>query len=101
MPTPYEKEMERLPKLLAEVEIDEDLDFDNEDNAPEDVLEENISDHESFSLPTAGVMRKFGEWCHPAQVSSSSSDRSSIFRSVCQNSPCVALKRDVNITKLN
>ncbi|GBN60642.1 hypothetical protein AVEN_28771-1 [Araneus ventricosus] len=40
--------MERLSKLLAEVETDEDPDFDNEDNGPEDHLEENFSDHESF-----------------------------------------------------
>lgn len=40
--------MEPLRKLLAEVETDEDLDFDNEDNGPEDVLEENISFHKSF-----------------------------------------------------
>ncbi|GBL83873.1 hypothetical protein AVEN_176797-1, partial [Araneus ventricosus] len=43
MPTPYEKEMERLRKLLAEVETDEDPDFEGEDNGSEDV-----SDHESF-----------------------------------------------------
>ncbi|GBN46012.1 hypothetical protein AVEN_105163-1, partial [Araneus ventricosus] len=42
------KEMERLRKLLAEVETDEDPDCDNEDNGPEDVLEEIFSDHESF-----------------------------------------------------
>ncbi|GBM06640.1 hypothetical protein AVEN_190863-1 [Araneus ventricosus] len=42
-----EKEVERLRKLLAEVETDEDPDFDNEDNGPEDVLEENFSDHKS------------------------------------------------------
>ncbi|GBN15596.1 hypothetical protein AVEN_24259-1 [Araneus ventricosus] len=48
MPTPYEKEMERLQKLLAEVETDEDTDFDNEYNGPEDVLKEFFSDHESF-----------------------------------------------------
>ncbi|GBM81525.1 hypothetical protein AVEN_227778-1 [Araneus ventricosus] len=35
MPTPFEKEMERLYKLLAEVETDEDS--------------ENFSDHENFS----------------------------------------------------
>ncbi|GBO06963.1 hypothetical protein AVEN_133197-1 [Araneus ventricosus] len=40
--------MERLRKLLAEVEIDENSDFDNEDNGSEDVLEEIFSDHESF-----------------------------------------------------
>ncbi|GBL82119.1 hypothetical protein AVEN_162538-1, partial [Araneus ventricosus] len=40
MPPPYEKEMERLRKFLAEVETDEDPDFDNEDNGPEDALEE-------------------------------------------------------------
>ncbi|GBM32016.1 hypothetical protein AVEN_161810-1 [Araneus ventricosus] len=40
---------ERLRKPLAEVETDEDSDFDNEDNRPEDVLEENFSDFESFS----------------------------------------------------
>ncbi|GBM89643.1 hypothetical protein AVEN_109634-1 [Araneus ventricosus] len=49
MTTPYEKEMECLRKLLAEVEIDEDSDFDNEDNGHGDVLEENFSDHECFS----------------------------------------------------
>ncbi|GBN02826.1 hypothetical protein AVEN_216786-1 [Araneus ventricosus] len=49
MPTSYEKEMECLRKLLAEVETDEDSNFDNEDNGPEDILEENFSDHESFS----------------------------------------------------
>ncbi|GBN55715.1 hypothetical protein AVEN_13218-1, partial [Araneus ventricosus] len=49
MPTPFQKEMERLHKLLAEIETDEDSDFDNEDNEPEDILEENFSDHESFS----------------------------------------------------
>ncbi|GBM05095.1 hypothetical protein AVEN_210804-1 [Araneus ventricosus] len=42
-------EMECLRKLLAEVETDEDSDFGNEDNGPEDVIEENFSDHESFS----------------------------------------------------
>ncbi|GBN36625.1 hypothetical protein AVEN_136409-1 [Araneus ventricosus] len=31
MPASYGKEMERLRKLLAEVETDEDSDFDNED----------------------------------------------------------------------
>ncbi|GBL76626.1 hypothetical protein AVEN_221140-1, partial [Araneus ventricosus] len=40
---------ERLRKFLAEVETDEDSDFDNEDNGPGDVSEENISDHENFS----------------------------------------------------
>ncbi|GBL99833.1 hypothetical protein AVEN_162838-1 [Araneus ventricosus] len=45
MPTPYELEIEYLRKFLAEVETDEDSDFDN---GPEDVLEENFSDHESF-----------------------------------------------------
>ncbi|GBN21031.1 hypothetical protein AVEN_202505-1 [Araneus ventricosus] len=40
--------MERLRKLLAEFETDEDPDFDNEDNGPEDVLEEISSDHDSF-----------------------------------------------------
>ncbi|GBN73626.1 hypothetical protein AVEN_35485-1 [Araneus ventricosus] len=48
MPTPYEKEMECLRKLLAEVETDEDPDFDNEGNGPEDDLEEIFSDHENF-----------------------------------------------------
>ncbi|GBN43786.1 hypothetical protein AVEN_87723-1 [Araneus ventricosus] len=49
MPTSYEKEMQRLRKLLDEVESDEDSDFDNEDNGSEDILEENFSDHASFS----------------------------------------------------
>ncbi|GBM61629.1 hypothetical protein AVEN_122247-1 [Araneus ventricosus] len=48
MTTIYEKEMERLRKLLAEVETDEDPNFDNKNNGPGDVLEENFSDHESF-----------------------------------------------------
>ncbi|GBL91908.1 hypothetical protein AVEN_164214-1 [Araneus ventricosus] len=46
MKTPYEKEMERLHTFFAEVETDEDPDFDN---GEEDVLEDNFSDHESFS----------------------------------------------------
>ncbi|GBN42358.1 hypothetical protein AVEN_101687-1 [Araneus ventricosus] len=50
MPTPYEKEMKRLHKLLAEVETHKNPDFDNEGNGPEDVLEEIFFlDHESFS----------------------------------------------------
>ncbi|GBM24725.1 hypothetical protein AVEN_141800-1 [Araneus ventricosus] len=48
-PTSYEKEIERLRKLFAEVETEGDSDFDNEDNGPEDILEENFSNHESFS----------------------------------------------------
>ncbi|GBN65780.1 hypothetical protein AVEN_17838-1 [Araneus ventricosus] len=48
----------------------------------------------------AAVARKFGEGV-PAQVSSSSSDRGSNLRGPSQNSPRVASKRDVNITKLN
>ncbi|GBM98996.1 hypothetical protein AVEN_133368-1 [Araneus ventricosus] len=40
--------MERLRKILAEVETDEEQDFDNEDNGLEDVLDEIFSDHESF-----------------------------------------------------
>ncbi|GBN19525.1 hypothetical protein AVEN_76265-1 [Araneus ventricosus] len=50
--------------------------------------------------PPADVGRKFGEWM-PAQVPSSSSDRGSKLRGLSQNSPRVASKRDVNITKLN
>ncbi|GBM97627.1 hypothetical protein AVEN_129849-1 [Araneus ventricosus] len=49
LPNPYEKEIERLSKLLAEVGTDEDSEFDNEDIGSEDVLEVNFSDHESFS----------------------------------------------------
>ncbi|GBO32750.1 hypothetical protein AVEN_174628-1, partial [Araneus ventricosus] len=45
MPTPYEKEMESLRKLLVEIETRKDSDFDN---GPEDVLGDNFSDHESF-----------------------------------------------------
>ncbi|GBN72904.1 hypothetical protein AVEN_57803-1 [Araneus ventricosus] len=41
--------MGRLRKLLAEVETGEESNFDNEDNGPEDVLEEILLDHESFS----------------------------------------------------
>ncbi|GBN04665.1 hypothetical protein AVEN_221094-1, partial [Araneus ventricosus] len=48
MPTLYEKEMESLRKLLAEVQTDEDRDFDNEGNRHDNVLEENFSDHGSF-----------------------------------------------------
>ncbi|GBN44597.1 hypothetical protein AVEN_190989-1 [Araneus ventricosus] len=47
-----------------------------------------------------GVAWKFGKGV-PAQVSSSSSDRGSKLRGPSQNSPRVAAKRDVNITKLN
>ncbi|GBM48310.1 hypothetical protein AVEN_266260-1 [Araneus ventricosus] len=50
--------------------------------------------------PPAGMVRKFGEEM-PAQVSSSSFDRSSKLRCTSQNSPRVALKREVNITKVN
>ncbi|GBN60745.1 hypothetical protein AVEN_37925-1 [Araneus ventricosus] len=49
MSTAYEKEMERLRKLLAEVQTNEYSDHENEDNLPEDVWEENFSDHECFS----------------------------------------------------
>ncbi|GBO09980.1 hypothetical protein AVEN_205049-1, partial [Araneus ventricosus] len=49
MPTSYEKEVERLRKLFAELETDEDSDFGNEGNRPEDILEESFSNHESFS----------------------------------------------------
>ncbi|GBN97578.1 hypothetical protein AVEN_201563-1 [Araneus ventricosus] len=48
MPAPYEKEMERLRRLLAEVETDEGSDFENEDNGSENNLEDNFSDRESF-----------------------------------------------------
>ncbi|GBL72113.1 hypothetical protein AVEN_163408-1 [Araneus ventricosus] len=48
-PISYEKEMERLRKLLAGVKTDEDSDFENEDNGPEDNLEDNFSNHENFS----------------------------------------------------
>ncbi|GBO11827.1 hypothetical protein AVEN_224339-1 [Araneus ventricosus] len=50
--------------------------------------------------PPVVVVLKFGEGV-PAQVSSSSSDRGSKLRGPSQNSPRVASKRDVNITKLN
>ncbi|GBL77757.1 hypothetical protein AVEN_152970-1 [Araneus ventricosus] len=48
LPTPYEREIERLRKLPVEVETDEDPDFDNEDNGPEDALKKIFSDHESL-----------------------------------------------------
>ncbi|GBN10730.1 hypothetical protein AVEN_208153-1 [Araneus ventricosus] len=41
--------MELLHKLLAEIETDEDSDFQNEDNGPENNLENNFSNHEIFS----------------------------------------------------
>ncbi|GBM57799.1 hypothetical protein AVEN_262570-1 [Araneus ventricosus] len=50
--------------------------------------------------PPVGVARKFGEEV-PAQTSSSPSDRGSKLRGPSQDSPRVASKRDVNITKLN
>ncbi|GBN39193.1 hypothetical protein AVEN_62232-1 [Araneus ventricosus] len=43
------RELGRLLKFLGEVETDEDSDFNDEDNGPEGVLEENCSDHENFS----------------------------------------------------
>ncbi|GBN40174.1 hypothetical protein AVEN_159704-1 [Araneus ventricosus] len=49
--------------------------------------------------PPVGVAWKLGEGVS-AQVSSSSSDRGSKLRGLSQNSPRVASKRDVNITKL-
>ncbi|GBN88058.1 hypothetical protein AVEN_258605-1 [Araneus ventricosus] len=49
MLTSYEKEMERLRKILPEVETDEDSDFDSGDIEPENILEENFMNHESFS----------------------------------------------------
>ncbi|GBM09798.1 hypothetical protein AVEN_234637-1 [Araneus ventricosus] len=50
--------------------------------------------------PPVGVAWKFGEGV-PAQVSSSSSDHGSKLRGPSQNSPRVASKWDVNITKPN
>ncbi|XP_054706863.1 uncharacterized protein LOC129216672 [Uloborus diversus] len=47
MPTPYEKEMEHLRSLLAEVESDEES--IDEENAVDNFLEEHFSDHENFS----------------------------------------------------
>ncbi|GBM77027.1 hypothetical protein AVEN_67133-1 [Araneus ventricosus] len=47
--TPYKREIDLLRKLLAEVETDDDSDFDDEDIESEDVSEEIFSDHESFS----------------------------------------------------
>ncbi|GBL87168.1 hypothetical protein AVEN_270461-1 [Araneus ventricosus] len=49
--------------------------------------------------PPAGVAWKFGEGV-PDQVASSSSDHGSKLGSPSQNSPSVAPKRKVNITKL-
>ncbi|GIY11338.1 TOG array regulator of axonemal microtubules protein 1 [Caerostris extrusa] len=43
------KEMELSHRLFVKVETDEDSDNNNEDKEPNDVLEENFSDHESFS----------------------------------------------------
>ncbi|GBM71203.1 hypothetical protein AVEN_119927-1 [Araneus ventricosus] len=48
----------------------------------------------------ADVLRKFGKRV-PAQVSYSSSDSGSKLRGWFQNSPRVASKRDIDITKLN
>ncbi|GBL81884.1 hypothetical protein AVEN_50484-1 [Araneus ventricosus] len=50
--------------------------------------------------PSFGVAWKSGEGV-PGHVSSSSSDRGSKLRGLSQNSPGVASKLDVNITKLN
>ncbi|GBM18612.1 hypothetical protein AVEN_110279-1 [Araneus ventricosus] len=49
--------------------------------------------------PNVGLAWNLGERV-PSQVSSSSSDRRSKLRGPSQNSPRVASKRDVNITKL-
>ncbi|GBL98385.1 hypothetical protein AVEN_187724-1 [Araneus ventricosus] len=48
MPTPYEEEMALLRKRLAEIEIDEDSDFENEDNGLGNNLEDNFSNYDSF-----------------------------------------------------
>ncbi|GBN03703.1 hypothetical protein AVEN_258833-1 [Araneus ventricosus] len=53
-----------------------------------------------FKGPPSGVVRKFGEEV-PVQMPFSSSDRGSKLRGPSQNSPRVAAKWDVNITKLN
>ncbi|GBO38598.1 hypothetical protein AVEN_24253-1 [Araneus ventricosus] len=58
MPTPYEKEMERLHKLVAEVETDEDPDFDSEDNGPEHVSEEIFQ----FMKVSASMIRIGSGW---------------------------------------
>ncbi|GBN92225.1 hypothetical protein AVEN_247087-1 [Araneus ventricosus] len=50
--------------------------------------------------PNVGVVRKLGV-AVPAQVSSLPYDRNLKLRSLSQNSPRVASKRDFNITKLN
>ncbi|GBM77604.1 hypothetical protein AVEN_165631-1 [Araneus ventricosus] len=60
LPTTYEKEMELLRKLLAEIETDEDSDFENEDNEPENNLKENYPDHECFSEHDT-VSEEYGE----------------------------------------
>ncbi|GBN00202.1 hypothetical protein AVEN_99275-1 [Araneus ventricosus] len=49
---------------------------------------------------SGSVVQKLGEGV-PARVSSSSFDRGSKLRGSSQNSPHVASKRDVNITKLS
>ncbi|GBM07093.1 hypothetical protein AVEN_177061-1 [Araneus ventricosus] len=48
MPTLYVKEKERLHKFLADVETDEDPDFDNEGNGPKNDLKEIFTYHENF-----------------------------------------------------
>ncbi|GBN56030.1 hypothetical protein AVEN_32047-1 [Araneus ventricosus] len=59
------------------------------------------SDVVGFKSLPAGVVRKFGEEGTGSGVSSSSYGRGSKLRGPSQNNPRTALKRDVNITKLN
>ncbi|GBL97333.1 hypothetical protein AVEN_170458-1 [Araneus ventricosus] len=56
------------------------------------------STEDPLCILPVGVAWKFGDGV-PAQASSSSSDRGSKLRGPSQNSPRVASKRDVNITK--
>ncbi|GBN43284.1 hypothetical protein AVEN_167533-1 [Araneus ventricosus] len=60
----------------------------------------HIKSYEVAKRPPAGEAWKPGEGV-PDQVSSSTSDRGSKLRGPSLNSPRVASKRDVNITKLN
>ncbi|GBM71915.1 hypothetical protein AVEN_28692-1 [Araneus ventricosus] len=77
--------MECFRKLLAEVETDEVSDIDNEDNGSEDDLEDNFSDHESFSEHDKEV-KEDGDSLNEenAKVMTSSAARNADVRSDCR-----------------
>ncbi|GBN57437.1 hypothetical protein AVEN_114057-1 [Araneus ventricosus] len=61
----------------------------------------HVKSYVEVKHPLVGVVQKFGEgyqlWCHPRHLTEVKITRLLL----SHNSPCVALKCDVNITKVN